>query len=593
MRASTPVTPREPRNGVLTLTGYGLRLAVERGHLLVDDGAGAERHSSRFPRVNSGIDRVIVLGHSGSVTLEALRWLHEIGAAFVQIGADGDVIATGAPHALTDVRLRRNQAAAMGTTEGLAIARDLLMAKVAGQAEVIDRLDGHREVRGALAAALDEMQSAQTLDRLRFVESRAAAMYWRAWEHIPVRFAGREAKHVPLHWRTFGTRSSVLSASPRKATSPANALLNYLYAIVEAESRLAALAVGCDPALGVIHTDQSSRDSLACDLMEPVRPQVDGTVLRLLSTHTFERSDFFETREGNCRLMPEISRPLAASALDWSRAIAPIAERVGGAFRHGSAATFLPSARYDTNSKRYRTPLTGANRSRGAKGRTVLPGVVTSLASRCRSCGAPLGKRRVTYCDACRPGAVKAGSAKGVKVQRELRALGLDRRSSGATRAKHRQHATLRAQERRAWESTQDVISSRATYEREIVPLLRLVPSEVLAAATGLTSAFVAKAKRGEATPHARHWEALRAAATAYVDANRTAVAIRDDPTFFEREIEPYLRSLGRAGIQAATGLSKSYSRRVLAGHHVPDAKHWPALYEVIQRNPVTTAGRS
>jgi hypothetical protein len=43
-------------------------------------------------------------------------------------------------------------------------------------------------------------------------------------------------------------------------------MLNYLYAVLESESRLAAAALGLDPGLGVLHVDTPARDSLACDL---------------------------------------------------------------------------------------------------------------------------------------------------------------------------------------------------------------------------------------------------------------------------------------------------------------------------------------
>jgi len=68
---------------VLALTGYGLRVAVERGHLSVADGVCEERRSGRLARATAGLKRLAVLGHSGIVTLEALRWLHDVGAAFV------------------------------------------------------------------------------------------------------------------------------------------------------------------------------------------------------------------------------------------------------------------------------------------------------------------------------------------------------------------------------------------------------------------------------------------------------------------------------------------------------------------------------
>lgn len=72
--------------------------------------------------------------------------------------------------------------------------------------------------------------------------------------------------HVPDHWRTFGQRVSALTGSPRLAINPANALLNYLYAILESEARLALLGVGCDPGVGIQHADQKAHDSMACDV---------------------------------------------------------------------------------------------------------------------------------------------------------------------------------------------------------------------------------------------------------------------------------------------------------------------------------------
>lgn len=48
---------------VIVLSGYGISITVERGHLSVEDGVGNERRTARFSRANSGIKRVVVLGH--------------------------------------------------------------------------------------------------------------------------------------------------------------------------------------------------------------------------------------------------------------------------------------------------------------------------------------------------------------------------------------------------------------------------------------------------------------------------------------------------------------------------------------------------
>ena len=107
-----------------------------------------------------------------------------------------------------------------------------------------------------------------------------------------------------------------------------NAILNYLYAC-SIEARLAAAALGLDPGLGFIHLDTPARDSLACDLMEPVRPEVDAWVLDWITREPLKREWFFEQRDGHVSPYGVICRSaLAETAPTWGRAVAPFAEWV-------------------------------------------------------------------------------------------------------------------------------------------------------------------------------------------------------------------------------------------------------------------------
>ena len=74
-----------PRHGVVTLFGYGIQVRVDRGHLLLDDGVGAERRQFRLPRVGHGLRRLVVIGSDGFVSLAALRWLADQKASFVML----------------------------------------------------------------------------------------------------------------------------------------------------------------------------------------------------------------------------------------------------------------------------------------------------------------------------------------------------------------------------------------------------------------------------------------------------------------------------------------------------------------------------
>src|ERR1035441_8074751 len=90
-------TEMHPRQGVITLFGYGTSVRVDRGHLVLEDGIGTDRRQARFPRVGHGLRRLIVIGSDGMVSLAALRWLADQEASFVMLDRDGSVLATTGP----------------------------------------------------------------------------------------------------------------------------------------------------------------------------------------------------------------------------------------------------------------------------------------------------------------------------------------------------------------------------------------------------------------------------------------------------------------------------------------------------------------
>jgi hypothetical protein len=68
-------------------------------------------------------------------------------------------------------------------------------------------------------------------------------------DDLPPRDRDRH-QQLPDHWRTLGNRHSTLSGTPRAAVTPGNAMLNYLYGVLNSEITTALHALGLDPALG-------------------------------------------------------------------------------------------------------------------------------------------------------------------------------------------------------------------------------------------------------------------------------------------------------------------------------------------------------
>src|SRR5216683_8432962 len=323
---NSPVELLIPRHGVVTLYGYGIQVRVDRGHLFLEDGIGADRREIRLPRVGHGLRRLVVIGADGMVSLAALRWLADQDAAFVMLNRDGSVLATTGPVRSYDARLRRAQSLALQSGSALRIARELIGQKLAAQEQLVrNRLHALASAQ-AISEALIALSRARTIEEIRLFESQAGAAYWSAWHSLPITYPRKDLPRIPDHWRVFGARRSPLTGSPRLAVNPPNAMLNYLYALLESEASLALAALGLDPGIGVLHVDTPARDSLACDLMEPVRPKVDAYLLDWITRQPLRREWFFEQRDGNCRLMASFAVKLAETTAAWGHGVAPFAE---------------------------------------------------------------------------------------------------------------------------------------------------------------------------------------------------------------------------------------------------------------------------
>jgi CRISPR-associated endonuclease Cas1 len=527
-----------------------VRVRVERGRLQVSDGIGPRRREGQFPRAGSGLRRLVVLGHTGALTFDALRWLADTGVGFAQLDGDGRLLAASGDLGRDDPRLRRAQALAIDGPSGDDVARRLLAEKLAGQATTLARL-GDRGAIGddtvaTIRKAAERLHGAVNRDELRLAEAQAAVAYWAAWAPVAVRFARRDVARVPDGWLTFGTRRSPLTGNPRLAANPANAILNYLYAILEAEARLACLAVGLDPGLGVLHADLKARDSLALDVMEAVRPQVDAYVLDLLDAQVFRADDFHETRQGVCRVLEPLTHRLAETAPVWARALGPVVERVAALFAASPESRARPQP----------TPLTGTNRSLGRgrdqpRVRQTRPRPGAKIAARCAACGAATARRDRQFCEACLPAELTSGAktlaVTGPRALAALRAEGRDPAHGGEVERKRSEARRRRYDEKAAWDGDLNEYDAE-TFCREIIPSLQAVSLNQMAAATGLTKGYLSFVRRGRYVPHPRWWETLRQVAAPKASGKR-AVSARADHA-------------SRAALRAANGNPRLDSER-------------------------------
>jgi CRISPR-associated endonuclease Cas1 len=482
------------RSGVLALFGYGIKVRMQCGHLEIEDGIGPERRKIRLARVGHGLKRLVCIGSDGFVSLAALRWLADQDVAFVMLERDGKVLTVTGPIRPSDAKLRRAQALAHSSGAALRISRELIARKITAQEEVARNKLLDSKTADAIAKFRAELPSADSISTIRLIESQAARTYWSAWSTLPVMFPKNELSRVPEHWRTFGTRVSPITGSPRLAANPPNAILNYLYAVLESEARLAASALGLDPGLGVLHVDTPARDSLACDVMEPIRPQVDAYLLDWITRQPLSRYWFSEQPDGNCRLLVSFATRLSETACTWGRAVAPIAEWVARAFWSTISRPDVPLA----------TRLTQANKREAKGSSTLMRPVKRSPApeSVCGSCGTSISNGR-KQCEQCETERVGERMVEIAKAGRLAAQAVEPRKRMAATQRKH-------ALARFAWkQSDLPAWLSEETYRTRIQPLLKDIANPVIMSALGVSVTYAVAIRAGRRRPHPRHWQTL------------------------------------------------------------------------------------
>jgi CRISP-associated protein Cas1 len=228
--------PLQVRAGVLVVDGFGIALRVLYGKLRVEDGLGRQRRSIVLDRAGCGLERLVLIGHAGFVTLDALAWLRAIGAALVQISRDGQVLAHSAPFGYDGHPIRRAQALAVTNGLDLAIACELIAGKLDGQRRILARLGADPCEFDKLRAALN---AADSIERVRVVEANAAALYFAAWRDVRIRFRERDLARIPARWLRADSRASVLTGAPRDFAGQCHAKLSLRVLGVRSTARTA------------------------------------------------------------------------------------------------------------------------------------------------------------------------------------------------------------------------------------------------------------------------------------------------------------------------------------------------------------------
>jgi CRISPR-associated protein Cas1 len=168
----------------------------------------------------------------------------------------------------------------------LPLARAMISGKLHNQRVILRRARGALgrqwpSVNQTLTAQRRQAEQAADADALRGHEGSGAAAYFAAWPLL------LDAQRWHFHGRAY-----------HPPPDPVNALLSLGYTLLLNDIIGAVYRIGLDPTIGVFHTIDYGRPSLALDLEEEFRPIiVDTLVLRLIRQAILEPTDFRRTND--------------------------------------------------------------------------------------------------------------------------------------------------------------------------------------------------------------------------------------------------------------------------------------------------------
>ena len=230
----------------------------------------------------------VVVGSAAQLSTQAVFALLEQGVALSYIDFYGRVKGQLAPTG-ADAAAMRAQAACLGNERYCkTLAKELVQEKIAAQHRLLSYYS-KKYIASILTDTVSELKVMEKqaswgggIDRLRGLEGTAARLYFNAFGYLVKK----------LGW-TWGGRSR------RPAQDGANTLLNYGYAFLERDVRVAMAGAGLDARNGFLHSNNDRKDSLVYDLMEKYRADITERFnLKLMHLRIISEDELVSTHEG-------------------------------------------------------------------------------------------------------------------------------------------------------------------------------------------------------------------------------------------------------------------------------------------------------
>ncbi|MBR0262024.1 MAG: CRISPR-associated endonuclease Cas1 [Selenomonadaceae bacterium] len=233
----------------------------------------------------------VVVGRNAQISTQTIFELIELHVPIFYIDGYGKIVGHFVNEKLSTTRLFRQLEIFRDPDRQLALSREIIAEKISNQRDLLKRYEKTVDAEKLelatkkLKQTVAKLSSFETLDELRGAEGLTSKIYFATFSEL--------LDQNRWKWK---------ERSQHPARDPVNALLNYGYAFLEREVRIAVALSGMDARIGFFHSNNGRKDSLIFDLMELFRqPVIDRFVLSLLNKKMIQPENFSSTPE-ECRL---------------------------------------------------------------------------------------------------------------------------------------------------------------------------------------------------------------------------------------------------------------------------------------------------
>jgi len=135
---------------------------------------------------------------------------------------------------------------------------------------------------------------------------------------------GASASYFSVYTKMFPESLEFKKRNRRPPEDPVNAMLSLCYTLLHYEMVREIEIIGLDPTIGVYHQFEYGRESLACDLVEPYRVDVDRFVYEIFRDRKFTSRDFSEEDERpGCYLKKGSRKRFYPEYEEWAKLMRP------------------------------------------------------------------------------------------------------------------------------------------------------------------------------------------------------------------------------------------------------------------------------